>query len=130
MHVDHITDLLSAPAPPPLSTPSPNPYTAWDSNCTDEVVGFSPWFGVQGESKPLRLQNHTLEWQLYGPITKVNMYYSWNFGCLQGVKATYGYKARNARIIGHEKKLYSEHIKLGGFENINRVDVRQVRVVA
>jgi hypothetical protein len=31
--------------------------------------------------------------------------------------------ARNARVIGHEKKLYSEHIKLGVFENINRVDM-------
>ena len=112
--------------PTPASHPS---SAAWNAanNCTDEIVGYSPWYGVQGESKPMRVQNHTLEWRQFGAITKINMYYSWNFNCLQGIKVTYGYKAGNARMIGHQKKLYTTHLKLAAWENINRVDLRQVR---
>jgi len=74
----------------------------------------------------MRVQNHTDAWRQFGAITKINLYYSWTYGCLQGIKATYGYKAGNAQMIGHQKRLYTSHLKLGGWENINRVDVRQV----
>lgn len=52
--------------------------------------------------------DHTQDWKDFGAITKLNLFYSWNYGCLQGIKATYGYKAGNARIIGHEKNLYTQ----------------------
>jgi hypothetical protein len=36
------------------------------------------------------VQNHTVAWRVNGPLTKLNLYYSWNYKCLQGIKATYG----------------------------------------
>jgi hypothetical protein len=32
--------------------------------------------------------DHTAQWRQYGQITKLNLYYSWNFGCLQGIKVS------------------------------------------
>lgn len=52
--------------------------------------------------------DQTDDWKENGAITKLDLYYSWNHGCLQGVKATYGNKASNAKIIGHEKNLYTQ----------------------
>lgn len=77
----NIALMTHSPSPPPCTL---SIYTAWRGSCTDELIGYSPWFGVQGQSKPMRVQNQTFDWQMHGPITKVNMYYSWNFGCLQG----------------------------------------------
>lgn len=77
----------------------------------------------------MRVQNHTLDWRLYGRPSKINLYYSWNYGCLQGIKVMYGTKASDARRIGIEKRLYSQHLLLSGKEVIVRVDVKQVGVV-
>jgi hypothetical protein len=60
---------------------------AWkDPNCKDVVVGESNTLGIVGEQKPMQKVDHTAQWRQYGQITKLNLYYSWNFGCLQGIK--------------------------------------------
>lgn len=60
---------------------------AWkDPNCKDVVVGESNTLGVVGENKPMQQVDHTEQWRQYGQITKLNLYYSWNYGCLQGIK--------------------------------------------
>uniref|UniRef100_A0A383WFB0 Jacalin-type lectin domain-containing protein n=1 Tax=Tetradesmus obliquus TaxID=3088 RepID=A0A383WFB0_TETOB len=103
-----------------------NQAAAWkDPNCKDVVVGESNTLGVVGENKPMQQVDHTEQWRQYGQITKLNLYYSWNHGCLQGIKATYGYKAGNALIIGHEKNLYSQHLELADYEHVVKADWRQ-----
>jgi hypothetical protein len=163
-------------------------------------VGYSPWFGVDvaAGAEPMRVQNHTLHWRAFGRISKVNLYYSWNFNCLQvrcacacvvraargvcsvwrvqcgvqlvrartapaagadgsahecwgllrcsthqphtstrkhththtqGIKVTYGPNPEAAQRIGHEKRLYTQHLRLRAQEGITRVDVKQVGCV-
>jgi hypothetical protein len=41
------------------------------------------------------------------------------------VQATYGYKSGNALMVGHEKNLYTQHIELGDYEHVVKVDWRQ-----
>jgi hypothetical protein len=41
------------------------------------------------------------------------------------LQATYGYKAGNALMVGHEKNLYTQHIELGDFEHVVKADWRQ-----
>jgi hypothetical protein len=53
------------------------------------VVGESNTLGVVGENKPMQQVDHTEQWRQYGQITKINLYYSWNYGCLQGIKVRY-----------------------------------------
>lgn len=91
----------------------------------NKVTGYSPMFGIKGETKPLRYEDHTEQWQKFGQITKINLYYSWNFRCLQGFKATYGWDAKNALLIGHEVKgLTTNDMKLSANEHVTKVDVR------
>jgi hypothetical protein len=48
----------------------------------------------------MRVQNHTFDWQQFGSITKLNMYYSWNFGCLQGTWCTIWHeRAGNGLVV-------------------------------
>lgn len=99
---------------------------AWKDGCTDKVTGYSPFFGVKGENKPMTYHDHTSQWKKYGQITKINLYYSWNFKCVQGVKVTYGYDAKNAMKIGIDKSsLTTADIKLADYEWVTKVDVRQ-----
>jgi hypothetical protein len=99
---------------------------AWKEGCTDKVTGYSPFFGVKGESKPMTYHDHTAQWKKFGQITKINLYYSWNFRCVQGIKVTYGYDARNALKIGIDKSsLTTADIKLADYEWVTKVDVRQ-----
>jgi hypothetical protein len=52
---------------------------------SDKVTGSSSFFGIQQE-KPLTYIDQTAAWKKFGPITKINLYYSYNHGCVQGVK--------------------------------------------
>jgi hypothetical protein len=98
---------------------------AWKPGCEDKVIGSSKVFGIVGESKPMASVDQTENWKAHGAVTKINLYYSWNFGCLQGIKMQYGYKAKDAVIIGHQKNLYTQHIELADYENVVRVDIKQ-----
>jgi len=59
---------------------------AWKAGCEDKITGSSKVFGIVGESKPMASIDQTDNWKSKGPIKKINLYYSWNYGCLQGVK--------------------------------------------
>jgi hypothetical protein len=41
------------------------------------------------------------------------------------LQATYGYKSGNALMVGHEKNLYTQHVQLGDYEHVVKVDWRQ-----
>jgi hypothetical protein len=50
---------------------------------------------------------------------------SYNWGCVQGIKATYGFNAVNARLIGVEKNLTSLHLNLATGEHIREVQFKE-----
>lgn len=91
---------------------------------SDKVTGSSAFFGIT-EDKPLTYIDHTTAWKKFGPITKVNLYYSHNYGCLQGIKVTYGYDAHSAQLIGIQKGLSEADLHLGAYEGITKVEIRE-----
>lgn len=56
---------------------------------------------------------------------QVNLYYSYNYGCIQGVKVTYGFDARDAQMLGVQQGLTESHMTLAPYESITRVEVKQ-----
>jgi hypothetical protein len=125
------------PRPAPHRSPlPPNPHhatcpplpPAWDCpggvKGSDQVTGYTTFFGIK-EDKPLKYNDHLPAWKKFGSITKVNLYYSYNYGCVQGVKVTYGYDARNAQLIGVEKGLKEVSLNLRPYENIVKAEVKQ-----
>lgn len=60
------------------------------------------------------------------PCSKINMYYSTATSCLKGIKAQYGWDAKNSDIIGSSDASYKTmetDIKLAANEYINSVSV-------
>lgn len=115
---------LTPPARRSLACPAP--AAAWKGKgCEDKIIGESKTYGITGETKPKETVNQESRWKSDGAIKKLNLYYSWNHGCLQGWKPTFGYKAKGASIIGHEKNLYTQHLDLADYEGINKVDIKQ-----
>ncbi|KAF8060332.1 Prx [Scenedesmus sp. PABB004] len=100
---------------------------AWRDGCTDVVVGETGPFGIVGETKPMAQVDQTEVWQANGWLTKVELFYSWNFGCLQGIRATYGAGDGGGAtaLLGHTKNLYTQDLALTEGEHLIRVDVRQ-----
>lgn len=88
------------------------------------MTGYSTFFGVK-EDKALKYLDQIPAWKKFGAITKVNLYYSYTYACIQGVKVTYGYDARNAQLLGGEEGLASTHLSLAPYENVNRVEIKQ-----
>lgn len=83
-------------------------------------------YGVPRGSKALTCPDHTSAFKTYGAITKINMYFSWTHKCIQGFKATYGYDARNAQLIGTDQAgLTTVDIKMSKDEYITKVDVKE-----
>lgn len=87
------------------------------------MTGYSTFFGVK-EDKPLKYIDQIPAWKKFGPLTKVNLYYSYTYSCIQGIKTTYGYDAHNAQLLGGEAGLTSTHLVLAPYENINRVEIK------
>ncbi|GBF99438.1 hypothetical protein Rsub_11924 [Raphidocelis subcapitata] len=102
--------------------------SAWDCpggvKGSDQVTGYTGFYGVT-EEKPLKYHDHVIAWKKFGPLTKINLFYSFNYGCIQGIKMTYGYDARNAQMVGVEKNLQTADITLAAYENINKVEIKQ-----
>jgi hypothetical protein len=75
---------------------------------------------------PSNKTNHpTKHTKRFGSITKVNLYYSYNYGCVQGVKFTYGYDARNAQRLGVEKGLTEADLELAPYEDVVKVELKE-----
>ncbi len=108
-------------------TPRQSPTTAANDGCTDAITGYSATFGRRDAAKLSRFGNQTDQWRAKGAITKVNAYFSPTAGCLQGIKATYGYNSADAVLLGAERGLATKDISLGAGEFFNKVQVRNAR---
>jgi hypothetical protein len=91
---------------------------------SDQVTGYTGFYGIN-EEKPLKFHDQVVAWKKFGPLTKVNLFYSFNYGCIQGIKLTYGYDSHNAQMIGVETNLQTADITLAAYENINKVEIKQ-----
>ncbi|KAI8463025.1 MAG: hypothetical protein J3K34DRAFT_445591 [Monoraphidium minutum] len=101
---------------------------AWDCpggvKGTDQVTGSTVFYGIK-QDKPLKYMDMTQAWKKFGPLTKINLYYSYNYGCLQGAKMTYGYDARNAQMLGIQKNLAEVDLALAPYEGVTKVELRE-----
>ncbi|KAI8468273.1 MAG: hypothetical protein J3K34DRAFT_14122 [Monoraphidium minutum] len=84
--------------------------------CTTVVSGESPLFGTPDVKASDYWVDQTANWQANGDITKLQLFYSYSFGCVFGVKPTYGYKSKDAALFGVENNLHGEHLVLGAGE--------------
>jgi hypothetical protein len=134
LHRARHPDPLSPPRPNPNPPPAPASHdlarAAWDScpdgsKGSDEITGASSFFGPKEPKETATYIDHVVAWKKFGPITKVNLYYSYNYGCVQGIKLTYGYDSRNAQLIGVEKGLTTVDLSLAPYENIQSVEVKE-----
>ena len=87
------------PAPAPLPPP---PTRAAADTCTTIVSGYTPLFGVPQVKPTDKYVDQLGAWKAGGDITKMSMYYSHSYGCIFGVKPTYG---ESAALFGVEDRL-------------------------
>jgi len=119
------------PPRPPTATPNRTPRapTAWECpggiQGADQVTGYSPFFGAKPEDRALKYVDQVPAWKKFGPVSKLNLYYSWKLGCLLGLKVTYGDGGRSAQLVGVQSYLTEKDIRLGPLEVITKVEVKE-----
>jgi hypothetical protein len=110
----------STPRPTPPLTPT-CPSAAAAPACDRTVSGYSGFFGAAAKKPTDRYHNQVPRWEASGDIRKVQLFYSYNWGCIFGVRTTYG---SESVLMGMETNLASSNLTLAPGEYITQAQYK------
>uniref|UniRef100_A0A383V8S0 Jacalin-type lectin domain-containing protein n=1 Tax=Tetradesmus obliquus TaxID=3088 RepID=A0A383V8S0_TETOB len=97
------------------------------AGCTTQVDS-SSWMSGAKWLSSFQLYTQETTFKIKGDMTKVNLYYDQEEGCVRGVKPTYGYDAANALRLGTEgdgtKAYFTNDLKLQAGEYFVKAEHR------
>lgn len=103
--------------PPALALPAA-------AACSPATTGTTPFFGAADSRAANKYANQGARWEALGDITKLQLYYSPDYGCVFGLKATYGYALINAALMGLDRGMYTQGLVLTPGEKFTFVDYK------
>jgi hypothetical protein len=106
-----------APGHPSRLWPPAPSSSAATPGCTTIVSGETPLFGTSLKKASDKWVDQVAKWKATGDLTKLQLFYSYSYGCVFGVKPTYGYDSKDAALLGVEKNLQGTHLSLGAGES-------------
>jgi hypothetical protein len=83
------------------------------SACTRAISGYSGFFGAPAKQPSDHFVSQLTRWQAGGDMRKLQLFFSFDQGCVLGVKPTYGPVAGNgSALLGLEAGLTGLHLVL------------------